>query len=263
LKPYIIRKAVLPDRQSKIRSNLLSASKAGRGMEAMFQISIEESYRDGQMIFEEGSHGDWIYIVESGEIELIKSYYGRDTVIETLGVGEIFGEIAFLANTPRTAGARAKGETTIGIFDRKFLDNEFNKLSASFQAIIKRLALRFKSAAEAAVQSQVRRNSPRIAKVLSLSFKSGTGLVRAFSENVNADGLFVKTSQVLPEGERFFLNLQLPDDPGKIQIGCEVAWITSKKNHGVNIPEGMGIKFVQISKKDRRKIVKALEQAGA
>jgi len=229
----------------------------------MFQFSTEERYRDGQMIFEEGSHGDWIYIVESGEVELIKSHYGRDTVIETLGAGEIFGEIAFLANTPRTAGARAKGETTLGVFDRKLLDSDFNKLSTSFQAIIKRLALRFKNTAEIAVQSKVRRNRPRVSKVLSLSFKSGSGLVNAFSENVNAEGIFVKSSRVLPKGERFFLNLQLPEDSGTLQIGCEVAWITSKKDQDANIPEGMGIKFVQISNEDRQKIVRALEIAGA
>ncbi len=229
----------------------------------MFQISIEESYRDGQIIFEEGSHGDWIYIVEAGEVDLIKSHYGQDTVIETLGVGEIFGEIAFLANTPRTAGARAKGDTTIGIFDRKFLDNEFNKLSASFQAIIKRLALRFKNASELAIQSKARRNSPRVAKVLSLSFKSSSGLVRAFSENVNADGIYIKTSRVLPKGDRFFLNLQLPGDTVALQVGCEVAWIAHKKDTDTKSAEGMGIKFVQISKEDRQKIIKALEKAGA
>jgi len=232
-------------------------------MAAMFQISNEESYRDGQVIFEEGSHGDWVYIVESGEVELTKSHYGKDVVVETLGVGEIFGEIAFLANTPRTAGARAKGDTTIGIFDRKFLDNEFNKLSASFQAIVKRLALRFKNASELVIQSQARRNRPRVAKVLSLSFKSDSGLVQAFSENVNADGIFIKTSRVLPKGDRFFLNLQLPDDAVTMQIGCEVAWIAFNRKKGAHSPEGMGIKFVQISREDRQKIVKALEKAGA
>ena len=216
-----------------------------------------------RIFFEEGSHGDWVYIVESGEIELIKSHYGQDTVIETLGVGEIFGEIAFLANTPRTAGARAKGDTTIGIFDRKFLDNEFNKLSASFQAIIKRLALRFKNASELAIQSKARRNSPRVAEVVSLSFKSGSGLVSAFSENINADGIYIKTSRVLPKGERFFLNLQLPDDTVALQVGCEVAWIAHKKDTGTKTAEGMGIKFVQISKEDRQKIIKALANADA
>lgn len=229
----------------------------------MFQISIEENYRDGQVIFEEGSHGDWVYIVEAGEVELIKSHYGQDTVIETLGVGEIFGEIAFLANTARTAGARVKGDTTIGIFDRKFLDKEFNKLSASFQAIIKRLALRFKHASELAIQNKARRNRPRVARVLSLSFKSGSGLVRAFSKNVTADGIFIKTARVLPEGDRFFLNLQLPDDPVTLQIGCEVAWIAQSQDREAPAAEGMGIKFVQISKNDRRKIIAALEKAGA
>ena len=64
----------------------------------MFQISVEEKSLDGQTIFEEGGHGDWVYIIESGEVELTKSLYGRDTVIETLGAGEIFGEIAFPSN---------------------------------------------------------------------------------------------------------------------------------------------------------------------
>jgi len=68
---------------------------------------------------------------------------------------------------------------------------------------------------------------------------------------------------VLPKGDRFFLNLQLPEDTAALQVGCEVAWIAHNKDKGTDIAEGMGIKFVQISKGDRRKIIEALEKAGA
>jgi CRP-like cAMP-binding protein len=36
----------------------------------MFLIAAEETYLDGQVIYEEGSAGDWIYIVESGAVEI-------------------------------------------------------------------------------------------------------------------------------------------------------------------------------------------------
>jgi len=32
----------------------------------MFQIAAYEKYSDGQTIFKEGTHGDWLYIVEDG-----------------------------------------------------------------------------------------------------------------------------------------------------------------------------------------------------
>ena len=38
----------------------------------MFKISSYETFQDGQTIFEEGSHGDWIYVVEEGEVEISK-----------------------------------------------------------------------------------------------------------------------------------------------------------------------------------------------
>jgi len=38
----------------------------------MFQTAIEEKYTDGQIIFKEGSSGDWIYVIESGAVEISK-----------------------------------------------------------------------------------------------------------------------------------------------------------------------------------------------
>ena len=121
----------------------------------MFQIASEETYQDGQIIFKEGTFGDWVYVIEEGTVEISKDVEGNKVIIEVLGPEEIFGEMAFLIDIPRTATARSIGATTLGIVDRQYLDEEFNKLSANFQSILKTLVLRLKKATEAILQAKI------------------------------------------------------------------------------------------------------------
>ncbi|HUH65932.1 MAG TPA: cyclic nucleotide-binding domain-containing protein [Syntrophales bacterium] len=121
----------------------------------MIPIASYETYQDGQTIFEEGSHGDWIYAIESGSVELSKAAEGGRAVITVLQTGDVFGEIAYLARIPRTATARAVGETMVGLIDRDFLDQEYNKLSQHFQVILRTLSLRLKRATELLVENNI------------------------------------------------------------------------------------------------------------
>jgi CRP-like cAMP-binding protein len=125
--------------------------------EDMLQIASYEKYQDGQIIFKEGDSGDWVYVIESGSVELSKMMGDTIIVIEVLRrEGDIFGEMAFIANISRTATARATGPTTVGIIDRKYLDDEFNRLSGSFQAILKSLVLRLKNTTDRIAQAKVK-----------------------------------------------------------------------------------------------------------
>ena len=114
----------------------------------MYNIAYEETYKDGQVIFKEGSSGDWVYIVLSGYVEISKTVEEKRIVVEKLKSGEIFGELAFLGSIRRTATARAIGETTIGIIDREFLDQEFNKIHSDFRSILLSVVERFKKLIE-------------------------------------------------------------------------------------------------------------------
>ena len=110
----------------------------------MFQIATYEKFKDGQMIFAEGANGDWIYVMESGEVEISKEVDGQRIVIETMKPGDIFGEMAYIDKMPRSATATAKGTTEVGIIDRQFFDREFNKLSADFQQMLKTVTYRLR-----------------------------------------------------------------------------------------------------------------------
>ena len=114
----------------------------------MFQTAIEEKYKDGEIIFKEGSSGDWIYVIESGAVEISKKIDGEKVVMVVLKPGEIIGELGFITKTPRTATATAIGNTTVGIIDPIFFEKEFNNLSHGFQAVLTSLAKRLKKTTE-------------------------------------------------------------------------------------------------------------------
>jgi CRP-like cAMP-binding protein len=57
----------------------------------------------GAAVFEEGEHGDRVYVVAGGCAEVLRG----TTRVQTLGRGECFGEIALLRDCVRAATVRA------------------------------------------------------------------------------------------------------------------------------------------------------------
>jgi CRP/FNR family cyclic AMP-dependent transcriptional regulator len=110
----------------------------------MFTIASEETHQDGQVIFKEGSSGDWVYVILSGSVEISKMVEGKKVVVELLEKDQVFGELGFLEGIKRTATATTVGETVVGLIDRASLDAEFNHLSSGFRAIIKAIVERHK-----------------------------------------------------------------------------------------------------------------------
>jgi len=102
----------------------------------MFDIASKETYEDGQVILEEGSSGNWMYVVLSGNVEISKTIEGKKVVLQMLQQEEVFGEMVFLGDTSRTATARAVGKTTVGVVEHEFLTEELNKLSPEFRYIL-------------------------------------------------------------------------------------------------------------------------------
>ena len=73
----------------------------------MFNIVSEETYGDDQIIFKEGSSGDWVYVILSGSVEVSKTIGGKKFIMGLLRPDEVFGELAFFGRIKRTATARA------------------------------------------------------------------------------------------------------------------------------------------------------------
>ena len=224
----------------------------------MFNIVSEEAYEDDQIIFKEGSSGDWVYVVLSGSVEVSKTIGGKKYVMGLLQPDEVFGELAFLGRIRRTATARAIGKTNVGILDRTTLDVEFNGLSADFRAILLTLARRFENWVNR-TKEYTARDEVRTAKSLSLTYRDRQSFITSYSTNISSGGLFIMTEKPFPNGEKFLLNLQLPDITEPLKINCEVVW-TREQGDDDRKPPGMGVKFVEMSKNDNQMLKKYLKE---
>ncbi len=70
------------------------------------------------MLFHEGDHGDAMFVVQSGRIQITKSVGGEERVLAELGAGEFFGEMAILNHEPRNATASALEASLLLVYDK-------------------------------------------------------------------------------------------------------------------------------------------------
>jgi putative ABC transport system ATP-binding protein len=68
----------------------------------------------GETLFEQGTMGDLIYLVSTGEVELIRELAGGgEEVLKVAAADDYFGEMGPLFALPRSATARARTDTTV------------------------------------------------------------------------------------------------------------------------------------------------------
>jgi NADH dehydrogenase len=88
-----------------------------------------EHFEPGEVIFQEGGHGDWLYIVVDGEVEVVKRVQGQgDVTLRRLGPGDCFGEIALLGDHVRTATTRSLSAVNVLAVDRDAFQALFSTL---------------------------------------------------------------------------------------------------------------------------------------
>jgi CRP-like cAMP-binding protein len=80
-----------------------------------------------EMVFDQGSPGDALYLIDAGQVEIVSD--GRDgpSVLARLGADEVFGEMALLTGKPRSMSARAATHTNLWVLYRSDFDDLINR----------------------------------------------------------------------------------------------------------------------------------------
>src|SRR5574341_748436 len=101
-------------------------------------------YKAGQMIFMQGDPAEEVFVVSEGRVVINKhTDDGQAVALAYRGAGEMFGEIALIHDSPRTASATAIQETTVRVLGRDAFwklmesDREFPRLI--METVIERL----------------------------------------------------------------------------------------------------------------------------
>jgi CRP-like cAMP-binding protein len=76
-------------------------------LELISRVASEESHALGTKIFQHGDLGDKLYIIVDGRVRISRDIPGMgEEALAVLGPGAVFGEMALLDDSPRSADAR-------------------------------------------------------------------------------------------------------------------------------------------------------------
>ena len=83
-------------------------------LEYVADLSRPRRLGAGQLVFEEGELGDSLYVIVSGEIDVLRrDSKGEQRVIATLNPPEFFGEMSLIDKEYRSASVRARSEAEL------------------------------------------------------------------------------------------------------------------------------------------------------
>jgi len=93
-----------------------------------------------EKIFVQDDDGDCMYVVRSGEVGITVG----GAALETLGPNGMFGEMALIDGSPRSATATAREPTELAVIDEKAFLYLVEKNPAFALAMLRRLAYRLR-----------------------------------------------------------------------------------------------------------------------
>lgn len=102
-----------------------------------------EEYEPGEMIFREGDLADRVYIIQKGEVEVVRGAEGKESLLARLGPGEFFGEMAFFVSEGRrTASVRARTAIALLALGKENFTNLMQAIPAVRQEFSEKAAQR-------------------------------------------------------------------------------------------------------------------------
>ncbi|CAD7847304.1 MAG: hypothetical protein [Olavius algarvensis Delta 4 endosymbiont] len=126
----------------------------------------EEAYQDGHELVSQGKHGDWIWVVLEGAVEVIRETPNGPVPIITIGDGTFIGSIQSFLNSSvaRNASIKASGKVQVGVLDSRKLSTDFGRISREFKSFIFSLDNRLKSITDSVVD--MKQGKDRLPEVL-------------------------------------------------------------------------------------------------
>ena len=85
----------------------------GSDLEALGTVGEEKSVKKDELVFDEDSKGDSMYVIKSGAVKILKKVKNQENTIAVLNPGEFFGEMALLDGLPRSAAVRATADSEV------------------------------------------------------------------------------------------------------------------------------------------------------
>lgn len=166
----------LARRIGELEASLISSNPRGPQTLALLEVNRERDgnpgaaavaggqmgrrYGPGEMIYRQGDRGDCMFVVQSGEVEVVRRSGEQECALALLGPGSFFGEMALFHEEIRPATARARGETYVFTLERNGLLQCIHEDPSMALQLILELARRMASLEEALVRRAPQSQGP-------------------------------------------------------------------------------------------------------
>jgi signal transduction histidine kinase len=138
----------------ELRRVPLFAGLAEEDLEQLYRMAETVSLDAGELVFEEGSPGDALYVVLDGELEVSKRQGGQDVVLAVRGVGDFIGEMSLLEQAPRSASVRTLRETRLLMISQAAFDTLLSCSPSAYLTMLRTVTSRLRSTESMLVQSE-------------------------------------------------------------------------------------------------------------
>lgn len=109
---------------------------------------LGKEYKNGEIIIKQGESGNCMYVIQSGEVEVLRDNDGKEVQLAIRKTGDFFGEMALFSREVRSASIRALGDARILTVDRKNLLSSIQKDPSLAFRIIETLSKRVRDLSE-------------------------------------------------------------------------------------------------------------------
>lgn len=134
------------DAIERVRQLPLFSDVPTEALSALVSRLVMRHFPAGEVVYAEGTAGDALYVVESGEIRLFDAPFSDAQLLEKVRAGESFGEMALLTGRTRAECARAASDATLWVLYKSDFDDlmvRYPEISASLsRALTERLSSR-------------------------------------------------------------------------------------------------------------------------
>jgi len=105
------------------------------------RVLERKTFQIGEKLFKEGEDGNLAFVLQSGEVEIVKNAgLDNEIILATVGQGGIIGEMALLDNSNRMATARAKSGGAAIVITRQMFDAKMKKADPFLRGLLNILA---------------------------------------------------------------------------------------------------------------------------
>jgi CRP-like cAMP-binding protein len=110
----------------RLLNNMLAGSEIFGCLDPEEREDVSKEFRlvemvEDQVVVRQGEEGKGIYLILSGEVEIVHSHAGEEEAVAHLRDGEFFGTVSTMTEGPRRATVRSKSEVTLLLLERENL----------------------------------------------------------------------------------------------------------------------------------------------